>query len=180
MQPPKRHLLLTGTPGSGKTTVIRKVAEQLAGERPGGFYTEEIRAGGERLGFRLVAFDGAAAVLAHVDFPKTHRVGKYGIDVGALDAAVAAALTLERKTGLWLVDEIGKMECLSVGFVAAMRRLLAGAAPVVATVAQRGGGLIEEVKRREDCELWTLTRSNRDAMAQRVVAWLARGKSQRV
>jgi nucleoside-triphosphatase len=170
----RRHLLLTGTPGCGKTTVIRKLAEQLAGERPRGFYTEEIRAAGERLGFRLVAFGGAEAVLAHVDLPKTHRVGKYGVDLAALDSAVAAALSPERKTGLWLVDEIGKMECLSERFVAAVRRLLAGAAPVVATVAQRGGGFIDEVKRREDCELWTLTRSNRDAMAQRIAAWLAR------
>lgn len=177
----QRHLLLTGTPGSGKTTVIRKVAKQLAGERLGGFYTEEIRDAGERSGFRLVAFDGTAVVLAHVDFPKTHRVGKYGVDLAALDAAVAAALALKRRTGLWLVDEIGKMECLSDRFIAAMQRLLAGAAPVVATVAQRGGGFIEEVKRRENCELWTLTRANRDAMPQRIVAWLARdSQAQRV
>jgi nucleoside-triphosphatase THEP1 len=64
----QRHLPLTGTPGSGKTTVIRKVAEQLADERPGGFYTEKIRTAGERSGFRLVGFGGVAAVLAHVDF----------------------------------------------------------------------------------------------------------------
>jgi nucleoside-triphosphatase THEP1 len=44
---------------------------------------------------------------------------------------------------------------------------------VVATVAQRGAGFIDEVKRREDCELWTLTRANRDAMAQRILAWIA-------
>lgn len=173
MQSLRRHLLVTGTPGSGKTTVIRKVAEQLAGVRPGGFYTQEIRAAGERLGFRLVALAGAAAVLAHVDFPKTHRVGRYGVDVAALDAAVAAALAREREVGLWLVDEIGKMECLSERFVATMRRLLAGAVPVIATVSQGGGGFIDEVKRYEDCELWTLTRSNRDAMTEWILAWIA-------
>ena len=56
--------------------------------------------------------------------------------------------------------------------------------PVVATVAQRGGGFIDEVKGREDCELWTLNRSNREAMPQRIVAWLAQrasvGRDQRV
>jgi nucleoside-triphosphatase len=74
---------------------------------------------------------------------------------------------------VWLVDEIGKMECLSARFASRMRELLAGSGPVVATVAQRGAGFIDEVKRREDCELWTLTRANRDAMAQRILAWIA-------
>lgn len=174
----KRHLLLTGMPGSGKTTVIRKVADQVAIEQepPGGFYTEEIRAGGVRLGFRLVAFDGTAAVLAHVDFPKAHRVGKYGVDMAALDAAVEAELAPEGEAGLWLVDEIGRMECLSGHFVARMRHMLDGPGVLVATVAQRGEGFIAEVKRREDCELWTLTRANRDAMPGRILAWLAERK----
>ncbi|MBI2218916.1 MAG: hypothetical protein HYU51_16645 [Candidatus Rokubacteria bacterium] len=48
------------------------------------------------------------------------------------------------------VDEIGKMECLSRAFVEAVRALLDTAMPVVATVAARGGGFIEEVKRRRD------------------------------
>jgi len=67
------------------------------------------------------------------------------------------------------VDEIGKMECLSARFVAHMRRILDGRVPLIATVAQRGAGFIAEVKRREDCELLTLTRANRDAMPQQLL-----------
>ena len=47
-------LLLTGVPGIGKTTVIRRAADRLKGRRLGGFYTEEIREQGDRRGFRLV------------------------------------------------------------------------------------------------------------------------------
>ena len=62
-----RTLLLTGRPGVGKTTVIKKVAEAL-GDQAGGFYTEEIRgADGRRRGFRLVALDGDKAVMALID-----------------------------------------------------------------------------------------------------------------
>jgi len=167
-----RHLLITGTPGSGKTTALRRVAELVDGKLAG-FYTEEIRVHGERRGFRLVTFDGAEAVIAHVDLVKAQRVSKYGVDVAAIDAAVEKALASRRGVHLYLVDEIGKMECLSARFVTLMRRLLTGTEPLVATVAQRGAGFIAEVKRREDCELWTLTRANRDAIAEQIVAWIA-------
>ena len=175
----KRHLLVTGVPGSGKTTAIRKVAE-LSEENAGGFYTEEIRVRGERRGFRLIDFDGADAVIAHIDFPKTHRVGKYGVDVAAIDEAVEAALAARAGVRLYLVDEIGKMECLSERFVTLMRRLLSGTRTVVATVAQRGGDFMAEVKRRDDCELWTLSRANRDAMPQEILGWLAERRHRHV
>ena len=54
--------LLTGRPGTGKTSLIKKAAAKM-GNSAGGFYTEEIRSGGARLGFRLVTLDGEAAVL---------------------------------------------------------------------------------------------------------------------
>jgi nucleoside-triphosphatase len=73
---------LTGVPGIGKTTVIRHVADRLKERNLGGFYTEEMREHGVRRGFRHVGFDGMERVIAHVDIPKVHRVGKYGVEVG--------------------------------------------------------------------------------------------------
>ena len=64
------------------------------------------------------------------------------------------------------------MECLSQRFIARIQAILDGNIPLVATVAKRGGGFIAEVKRRPDCELWTLDRANRDAMPERISAWL--------
>ena len=165
-------LLITGSPGSGKTTVIRKVAAALSGRRLGGFYTEEIRVGAERRGFRLATFDGRDGVMAHVDFPGPHRVGKYGVDVSAIDAVAESALAVKDSVDVYLVDEVGKMECLSPQFVAAMRELLNSPKPVVAAIAQRGGGFIAEVRQRKSVELWTLTRGNRDEVPARVLAWL--------
>jgi len=169
------HLLLTGTPGVGKTTVLKKLAERIGAGALGGFYTEEIRERGERRGFRLVSFGGAGRVIAHVDFPKARQVGKYGVDVAALDETVEAALAPRPEVELYLVDEIGKMECLSERFVAAMRRLLDSGKPLVATIAQKGEGFIAEVKRRNDCELWTVTRANRDALPAQLFARLTGG-----
>ena len=164
-----RHLLITALPGAGKTTVIRRVAAERDPQTLSGFYTEEMRMGGARRGFRLVPFHGEPVLIAHVELPKTHRVGKYGVDVAAIDAAAKAALAARAGTTLYLVDEIGKMECLSERFVSLTRDLVEGSLPVIATVAKRGGGFIAEVKRREDCELWTLTRANRDAMPFEII-----------
>jgi nucleoside-triphosphatase len=163
-------LLLTGAPGVGKTTVIRAAVASLSGRRLNGFYTEEMRKGGVRLGFRLVTFDGRSAVIAHVDERSGPRVGKYGVDVAAIDLFARSALTAP--ADVYFVDEIGKMECLSDTFVEATRQLLDSGRTVVATVGQRGSGFIAEVKRRADSELWEVTRANRDTIAGKVIGWL--------
>jgi nucleoside-triphosphatase len=166
------YVLLTAAPGTGKSTVIQRLATLLSDVRLAGFYTAEIRERRERRGFRLVGYDGTEALIAHVDLPKAHRVGKYGVDVAAIDRAVDATLEPRGRIELYLVDEIGKMECLSDRFVASMRRILNDRIPAIATVASRGTGFIAGVKRRKDGELWTLTRANRDAMPGQLLAWL--------
>lgn len=165
-------LLVTGRPSVGKTTVIRRVADLLGAERLRGFYTEEIREGVERRGFRLIGFDGTTRVIAHVELPKSRQVGKYGVDVGAIDEAVAL-LQPDPTARVYLVDEIGRMECLSQRFVAGMRVLLSADGPVIATVAARGGGFTAEVKCRPECELWQVTHANRDELPSRICDWIA-------
>ena len=72
----KRNLLLTGIPGVGKTTVLRKVAERLSGVELGGFLTDEIRVEGKRVGFAIETFDGDSATLAHVDIHTSLEMGE--------------------------------------------------------------------------------------------------------
>jgi nucleoside-triphosphatase THEP1 len=122
--PPTHILLLTGVPGIGKTTIIKSVAKRFKGKRLSGFYTEEIREHGERRGFRLVIFEGQKRVIAHVDFPRAHCVGKYGVDVAALDEVVGPALVLDNAVAVYLVDEIRKDGVL----ISTLHRRHAGAA----------------------------------------------------
>jgi nucleoside-triphosphatase THEP1 len=56
-------ILLTGRPGIGKTTVIKKIVS-LLGSNTGGFYTREIRQQGKRTGFEIVTLDGLTETLA--------------------------------------------------------------------------------------------------------------------
>ena len=170
-----RHiLLLTGRPGVGKTTVVRRVAEILDGWRLAGFYTEEIREDGVRKGFRGVALDdGAEAVIAHVDRPAQPRVSSYGVDVAGIDELASATLRVdERQADAVLLDEIGKMECLASEFLDSVTDLLDSPLPIVATVAQKGTGLIAAVKNRPDALLWEVTPENRDRLPTEIAAWL--------
>jgi nucleoside-triphosphatase len=169
------NLLLTGRPGVGKTTVIRKVAERVKGRGVAGFVTEEVRdRSGNRKGFRAVTLEGEKTTIADVGLSGSPRVSKYGVDVEAIDR-LAEDLAPRKDVEMWLIDEIGKMECLSERFVDAMERLLDSETPVVATIGKKGPGLIATAKKRDDAEMWEVIESNRDELPDRIVEWLDRG-----
>ncbi len=166
-----RALLLTGPPGVGKTTVLRRAAGELSDLEIRGFVTEEIREAGRRVGFRIETFDGRSDVLAHVKIRSPHKISKYGVDLAALDRIVSEQLS-RRRAGLVFIDEIGKMECLSRRFVETVESLVDSAGVFVATVASRGGGFIEAIKQRPDLLIWQVSRANRDTMPEEVAHWV--------
>jgi nucleoside-triphosphatase len=169
------NILLVGPPGVGKTTVVMCLATHLQDRAVAGFYTQEIRQAGQRLGFQAATLAGETVVMAHVDSRGRHRVGRYGVDVASFEQLVLPELA--RKHEIMLIDEIGKMECFSSPFVEAVKRLLDGSKPVVATVAIRGGGFIAQVKSRPDAEIWQVTRQDRDELPQRLARHLASMRS---
>ena len=156
-------IVLTGLPGCGKTTAIMKVIAGLDCASTAGFYTEEILENNTRKGFRWKLLDSAGGTLAHVDIKGRFKVGKYGVDIAGFEKEIVPILNAERTgTELFVIDEIGKMECFSEKFVAAMRRLFASDKSVLATVARKGTGLISEVKNHPGTQLFNLTRENRE------------------
>jgi len=163
----KKNILITGMPGVGKTTLIRRIAEGLDGVA--GFYTEEIREGGARKGFRLVAFDGHEQILAHVAIRGPHRVSKYGVDVAGFEKFLAERFDVSRARVV-VIDEIGKMECCSPMFIEKMRGILDSPAPAIFTIAKIGSGFIAEAKARADAEIHEVTRANRDELAPAILA----------
>lgn len=162
--------MITGRPGSGKTTLIKKVVAELTGISHMGFYTEEIRAGSNRLGFRITTFDGMDQVLAHVNIKSNFRLGRYGIDTIALDA-VTDHLTARFDTArLWIIDEIGKMESISGKFRQLINRILSGPVPMIATISMTAGGWIQSIRQGDNCHLLELTEKNRDELADDISA----------
>ena len=168
--PPR--VLLTGAPGSGKTTVVRKVLELLQGIRAAGFFTEEVRGRAGRTGFRVVALDGKAARLATVGGGGEPRVGRYVVHLAEFDAVALPQLESVGHVDLLVLDEIGKMECLSTGFVEAARRAISAPIPLLGTIALAGGGFIAEAKRSPGVEIVGISAETRDALPAALAARL--------
>ena len=164
----KPNILVTGLPGSGKTTLFRRLVEKLRHLNPVGFYTAEIRKHGKRQGFSLSSLDGRTGILAHVDFRKGYQVGKYGVDVAGFEAFIELLPVLAPETGLVMIDEIGKMECLSDDFTKIISDILNSEKPLIATIAQKGGGLIAGLKKRSHVQLFKLTRENHEFLIKQI------------
>ena len=156
-------ILLTGLPHCAKTTTVMQIISNLGSDKIAGFYTQEIRQAGVRRGFSWRRLDGPTGTLAHVDIKGPYRVGKYVVDMAGFEKSVVPILDAEKNDAqLFVVDEIGKMECFSKEFVAAIRRLFKSEKSVLATVALKGSGLISEIKDYPDTRLFNLTRHNRE------------------
>lgn len=168
------NILVTGPPGSGKTTAVRKAADRLQarGVHVAGFVTEEVRQEGRRVGFDLVVLDGPRVALARVGWQTPVTVARYGVDVDAVEQVGLAALENERARVL-VIDEIAPMELAAPSFLPAVEAALDGPAGVLATVHARAGGAVAELRGRADVRLVDLAAVDRDALPARLAEQLA-------
>ena len=159
-----KNILITGLPGSGKTTAIRKLSEIFKEFNATGFYTSEIMEGDIRTGFSVASLFGDSKVFAHTNLNSKYAVGKYHVDIKGFDALLDTVFAPEKKTGIYFVDEIGKMECLSKKFSKLIIELLNSNKPLVASIADKGPGLISEIKKRDDIKLVEVRHDNADLL----------------
>ena len=160
----KPKVLLTGRPGCGKTTLIKRVVNELA-LSAGGFYTEEIRQGGQRVGFKIITLDGEETVLAHVDFNTKQRVGKYGIDLRALESIGTEAICIAvQARQLVVIDEIGPMEIRSRVFCDVANEALDSGKPILGTITARSFPFTNRIKKRHDVTLIEVRPNNREQL----------------
>ena len=168
----KHVYLLTGRPGTGKTRLIKQVASRMRGGA-GGFYTEEIRQGGVRQGFRLVTLDGKEAILAHINIRSPYRVGKYGVDTTSLDRLGVPALNQAASAHqLIVIDEIGKMELLSADFKAAISRIINSGKRVLGTIMSTSHPWADTIKCQPQVNLISVTRTNHSEVLAELSDWL--------
>jgi len=168
----KKNILIAGPPGIGKTTIMKELAQKLKDSGLAGFYTDEIREGGVREGFELVGLNGRKRLLSHINIKSPYHVGRYGVDIRGFEIFLDALALTDPNIRLILIDEIGKMECLSQRFKTVVRTVLDSGKAVIATIALKGSGFIAEVKGREDAMLFEMTLENRDPLAEEILRYV--------
>ena len=167
-------ILITGPPRIGKTTVLRKTAEDLSsrGYKIGGMTSQELKESGNRVGFKIENYiSGKKGWLAHVHQPFGPRIGKYRVNLQDLDSiGVAAIMQALKDADIVLIDEIDPMELLSESFRNAVRKTVTSFKPLLGTIHFRTQNrLISQLRVGESSEIIEVTVSNRDQLPQQLV-----------
>ncbi|XP_017771641.1 PREDICTED: nucleoside-triphosphatase THEP1 [Nicrophorus vespilloides] len=170
----KRHVLITGLPGVGKTTIVKKLCKEL--QTPiSGFYTEEVRdSKNVRIGFDVVSVDESTrGVLARISDPNKnskYTIGKYQVYLTEFEDC---ALLQLQGPDLLVIDEIGKMEMFSSKFKHEIELCFKQDRIVIATVPLKCNiTLVEQLKKREDCQLFTVDKQNRNHIFQEILQFI--------
>ena len=163
----KKHFFLTGLPSIGKTTALFRIL-QLLNKRTSGFHTEEIRIGSRRAGLNLITSEGSRVCVATRGEGGPFRTGKYVLNSVALEAALRALWAGTNNGRVIYADPVGTLVCRSPYFIEIFQQMLQ-TQTVIGTIAKRGHSFVEEIHRRDDCEILEVTADNRDRIPEAVL-----------
>jgi nucleoside-triphosphatase len=170
----KRIIIVTGPPGIGKTSILRRTVKELKNRNYtiGGMFCREVREGGIRVGFEIRDIStGQRGWLAHVNQPTGPTIGKYHVNLTDLDVISAGSiLDALKNADILAVDEIGPMELLSPAFSNALTKAVESSKPLIGTIHYRlSNSLVNTIKAREDTEILNVTYENRESLHNLIV-----------
>ncbi len=170
------HVLLTGPPRSGKTTLLARIVSLWPG-RCGGFITEEIREAGSRVGFRLRTLEGREGILASVNLASPYRVGRYGVDVESLErVGVEAIYNALASKEIVVIDEIGKMELYSKKFQEAVLTVLDSPCRLLGVIHMARIPVLDRIRQRPDVRVLEVNGQNNDQVGEEVISLIEEQK----
>ena len=171
-------IVLTGEPGIGKTTLIKKLVGALK-DKVIGFWTEEVRDAKtkKRIGFKILTTEGKGLLFSSKTFTSKHLVGSYGVNVQRFESLALPILERAiREDKIVVIDEVGKMELFSKPFKELVARLIRDPRKnMVITIPIRDvDPLVAEIRRLRDGVLLEVTKENRNDLLGDILELLDR------
>lgn len=170
----KPIILITGKPGVGKSTAVKKIIHELD-DKAGGFYTREIKENDSRLGFEIVTLAGKVARLAikssKTVFSNEVSFERYKVNLDALNLIGVPALHVAVAKGqIIVIDEIGPMEILSIEFQNAVTQILNNnELAVIGTIVERSYEFADQVKVNPRVNLIHMNSDNRGELPSQIL-----------
>lgn len=154
-----KNIFITGPPGSGKTTLIKEISKELKFKiEIRGFFTEEIRKKGKRVGFKIVTLGGKEGILAKKGLKSKYYVLKYGVNLKDLEEiGVKEIEEALKRDCLLIIDEIGKMELCSEKFKETILRALDSKNKILGTILFKPHYFCDKIKQRKDTKIFDLS-----------------------
>ncbi len=161
-------IVLQGPPRVGKTTIIESFLKKHGRHfKVRGFFTKEMKdvATKKRIGFEARMIDGERAILAHVGI-KGPKISRYGVDLTVINEVLIPSIKPPcNQKELIIVDEIGKMELLSMDFQELIVRLFDNPdAFILATMRDPPTSFMERLLRNQHVVVVPVTPNNRNSL----------------
>ena len=173
----KRHILICGERGAGKSTLIEKLLS--ASSRPRyGFITKMLPAGED--GFHPIYIHPAGQPLAQRVYTDANCIGvcdsrTHRPRLDAFNTLGVRYIQTARADGILVMDELGFFEAQANAFTAAVLTALAGDIPVIAAVKSRKDvPFLNAVRAAPKAEVFTITPENRDSLFERLLPLVQR------
>ena len=167
------HALIVGDRGVGKSTLIRRVLQEL--NRPVfGFETKKEEQLEDPIrGCPIYIYDaGKPHYRAQENLIGYHKEQDMAAITAAFDRYAPSLMGPVADDAVVELDEIGFLEAKSDAFCQAVLHLLEGKNPVIAAVKNREHPFLDAVRNHPNARCFFITAENRDALYEEVLAFM--------
>ena len=167
-----KNLFIAGAADSIKTTIVRDAALSKK-NRTGGFYMEAIMAGRMNKGLMIRTLDGQDRMLASKTVKSNHFLGKFPVDLNALENVGVPALRLALTTkDMIVIDEVGTLEGMSARYKETLLECLNSSKPVLATIRSSNNAFTDQLKKLSNTQTILLTKTNAASVRAQIRKWM--------